>query len=88
MMQIQDFVLGKTLGEGKFGVVYQAIHKATGWLFALKKIPKDMIKSHLMIDQFVLELKLQTFLKHENILGLFHFFDDQTSIYLVLEYME
>lgn len=47
-----------------------------------------MIKSHLMIDQFILELKLQTFLNHENILSLYHHFDDKTHIYLVLEYME
>lgn len=87
-MEIGDFILGKTLGEGKFGVVYQAFHKPTGWLYALKKIPKEMIRSHLMIDQFILELKLQTFLNHENILTLFHHFDDHTSIYLVLEYME
>ena len=47
-----------------------------------------MIKSHLMVDQFILELKLQAFLNHENILTLFHHFDDTNSIYLVLEYME
>lgn len=47
-----------------------------------------MIKSHLMVDQFCLEVKLQMFLNHENILTLFHFFDDKTHIYLVLEYME
>lgn len=33
-----------------------------------------MIKSHLMIDQFILELKLQTYLYHENILTLYTFF--------------
>lgn len=31
---------------------------------------------------------MQTYLNHENILTLFNFFDDKTSIYLVLEYME
>jgi len=41
-----------------------------------------------MVDQFCLELKLQTFLNHENILTLFTFFDDKTHIYLVLEYMD
>lgn len=87
-MEINDFVIGKTLGEGKFGVVYQAVHKHSKMLVALKKVPKDMIKSHLMIDQFILELKLQTFLNHENILSLYHHFDDRTHIYLVLEYME
>ena len=87
-MDINDFILGKNLGEGKFGVVFQAVHKQTGWLVALKKVPKDMIKSHSMIDQFILELKLQTYLNHENLLTLYHHFDDKTHIYLVLEYME
>lgn len=29
-------------------------HKKTGFIFALKKIPKDMIRSHFMIDQLTL----------------------------------
>ena len=87
-MKLSDFNLGKSLGEGKFGVVYQATHKANGLLYAIKKVPKDMIKSHLMVDQFILELKLQTFLNHQNILSLYAHFDDETHIYLILEYME
>jgi serine/threonine protein kinase len=51
---IRDFKLGKTLGEGKFGVVYQALHKQTNSLYALKKVPKAVIKNHYMIDQFIL----------------------------------
>ena len=66
----------------------QAIHKKTNSIFAIKKVPKDMIKSHLMIDQFILELKLQTYLNHQNVLSLYYHFDDSINIYLVLEYME
>jgi len=47
-------MLGKNLGEGKFGTVYQAFHKLNGCIFAIKKVPKDKIKNHLMIDQFIL----------------------------------
>jgi len=47
-----------------------------------------MIKSHLMVDQFCLEIKIQMFLNHENILTLFNYFEDRTSLYLVLEYMD
>lgn len=86
--EVNNFILGKSLGEGKFGIVYQAVHKPTGWLYAVKKVPKQMIKSHMMVDQFILELKLQTFLNHENILTLFTSFDDKDSLYLVLQYME
>jgi len=31
-----------------------AKHKKTGSLFALKKIPKAMIRSHMMVDQLTL----------------------------------
>lgn len=41
-----------------------------------------------MLNQFILELKLQTFLHHQNILTLYGYFDDAHSIYLILEYME
>lgn len=76
--------MGKVLGEGKFGTCYQAFHKSTGWIYAIKKIPKEIIKSHFMIDQFALELKIQTFLSHENILKIYTQFDDRNYFYLVL----
>lgn len=41
-----------------------------------------------MVDQFTLELKLQTFLAHKNILKIYKYFDDSQNIYLVLQYME
>jgi serine/threonine protein kinase len=47
-----------------------------------------MIKSHLMIDQLALEIRLQSCLNHKNILGIYGFFDDATHLYIVLEYME
>jgi serine/threonine protein kinase len=35
-----------------------------------------------------MEIKMQMLFKHKNILRLYGFFDDETYIYLVLEYME
>ena len=51
---IDEFEEGKKLGEGKFGIVTLARHKPTASLVALKKIPKAMIKSHMMVDQTIL----------------------------------
>lgn len=87
-LTIRDFKLGKTLGEGKFGIVYQAMDKNSKNLYALKKVPKAMIKSHWMVDQFLLEVKIQSFLNHKNILGMFTCFDDSEHVYILLEYME
>jgi serine/threonine protein kinase len=41
-----------------------------------------------MVNQFILELKLQTSFIHENLLTLYTQFDDKDHLYLVLEYME
>lgn len=87
-MTISDFKIGKSKGEGKFGQVFAARHKQSGTLYALKMIPKEKIKESYMIDQLVLEIKLQMFLNHPNILKLYTFFSDYENVYLVLEYME
>lgn len=73
---IDDFMMGKFLGEGRFGTVHQVIHKQTGSLFALKKISKETVKKMNMVNQLVLELKLQTYLQHQNLVKLYHHFDD------------
>jgi serine/threonine protein kinase len=46
--------MGKKLGEGKFGCVNMVRHKKSLGFFALKKIPKNLIKSHMMVDQLAL----------------------------------
>ena len=53
-MKIKDFLVIKTLGEGKFGIVYQVFHQPTRSVFALKKVPKDVIISNNMLNQFIL----------------------------------
>jgi serine/threonine protein kinase len=42
----------------------------------------------MMQDQFMMEIKMQLFFNHNNILKLYSVFDDIQYIYLVLEYME
>ena len=81
-------MVGKKLGEGKFGCVYLANHRLLGGVYALKKIPKNLIKSHLMTDQLALEIRLQSCLHHHNILGMYGFFEDSLHLYIVLEYMD
>jgi serine/threonine protein kinase len=41
-----------------------------------------------MIDQFLLEVKIQQFCNHPNILSLHGVFDDTDNVYILLEYME
>jgi len=82
---VDDFVIGKQLGCGKFGNVFVVKHKLTGFVCALKIIPKEMVKEENIINQLIRELKIQSCLDHPNIIKLFGFFDDEKNVYLLLE---
>lgn len=87
-LRIEDFLLIRKIGEGRFGQVYFARHKQTRTIYALKKMNKKMVKSLKMEHQLVLEIKLQLYFSHPYITKLYTFFDDAEFIYLVMEYME
>ena len=85
---VEEFSIGKKLGEGKFGTVHLALHRKTGSLYALKKIGKASIKSHMMVNQLAVEVRVHSCLSHRNILGMVGFFEDRLNFYMLLEYME
>lgn len=82
-MVISDFELGRKLGAGKFGEVFIARHRDTGFMCAIKKIDKTNVDSKLVV-QLVREIKIQSFLNHPNIVKMYTFFSDKTYIYLAL----
>jgi len=53
-MTLDDFIVGKSLGQGRFGTAHIAFHKHTGAIFAIKKVKKEVIKANKLIDQFIL----------------------------------
>jgi serine/threonine protein kinase len=75
-MTLDDFIIGKSLGQGRFGTAHIAFHKHTGAIFAIKKVKKEVIKANKLIDQFILEVKLQSFLVHPFILKIYGIFHD------------
>jgi aurora kinase len=40
-----------------------------------------------MIEQLALEIRIQSCIRHANLLEIYGFFDDKTHLYIVLEYM-
>ena len=40
------------------------------------------------MDQFVMELKINMYASHPNIVRMYGFFCDQTHFYILMEYME
>lgn len=84
-IDINRFKIGKKLGRGRFGNVFMVEDLVTGFLLAIKIVNKAQLKQAKMEDQLLMEIKLQTFMDHPNILKLYSFFHDESNIYLLLE---
>lgn len=83
---LKDFDIGRPLGKGKFGNVYLAREKQTGFIIALKVLFKSQLQKCQVEYQLRREIEIQSHLRHPNILRLYGYFHDETRIYLILEY--
>ncbi|XP_042449387.1 serine/threonine-protein kinase Aurora-3-like [Zingiber officinale] len=83
---IADFEIGKFIGEGKFGKVYLAREKQSGYVVALKVIFKAKLEKYRSHSHLRREIEIQHNLNHSNVLRLFAWFHDETRVFLVLEY--
>jgi serine/threonine protein kinase len=84
-LTIEDFDLGRKLGKGRFGNVYLAQEKATGFVLAVKVINRRQLRESEMEEQLLEEIKIQTFSNHPNILRMYGCLKDSKNIYLLLE---
>lgn len=84
--KLSDFVLGKQLGKGKFGVVYVAFEKKSKKTVALKILDKRRMKLDKCASLVKREIKIQSQLVHPNVLKLYGYFTDPSKVYLILEY--
>lgn len=62
---LDNFELGKRLGRGKFGRVYMAREKKTGYIVALKTLMKREIAQNHVERQVLREIEIQTHIKLE-----------------------
>ena len=82
---LQDIDVGKRLGAGKFGSVYVARERRTGFIFALKVLEKAQLIKHRVEHQLRREIEIQSNCRHVNILRLYSYFHDEKRVYLMLE---
>ncbi len=83
---LKDFDVGKALGKGKFGRVYLAREKRSGYIVALKILFKSELQQHKVEKQLRREIEIQSHLRHRNILRLYGYFHDSKRVYLILEF--
>jgi Protein kinase domain len=84
--KLDDFEIGKPLGQGKFGRVYLAREKKTKCIVALKVLQKSQLLRANFEHQLRREIEIQSHLRHRNVLRMYGFFYDATKIYLILEF--
>lgn len=85
--ELKDFQLGKLLGKGAFGSVYQALNWGTGETVAIKQIKlADLPKSELRV--IMLEIDLLKNLDHANIVKYHGFVKTAETLNIILEYCE
>lgn len=82
---LADIDVGKRLGSGKFGAVYVARERRTGFIFALKVLDKNQLIKHRVEHQLRREIEIQSHCRHVNILRLYSYFHDEKRVYLMLE---
>lgn len=68
---VDDFVLGKPLGKGKFGNVYMAREKQSKKTIAMKVLFKTPMRSANCVHSLRREVEIHCRLKHDNIVQLF-----------------
>ncbi|XP_026808093.1 serine/threonine-protein kinase Aurora-2-like [Rhopalosiphum maidis] len=83
---LDNFDIGKALGKGKFGNVYLAREKSSGFIVALKVLFKTQILKANVEHQLKREIEIQTHLRHPNIVRMFGYFHDDARVYMILEY--
>jgi aurora kinase len=81
------FEIGRALGKGKFGRVYLARERNSGFICALKVMYKSELQNGNGVEKQVRrEVEIQSNLRHPNILKLFGHFHDSKRIFLILEF--
>jgi len=78
--------LGRSIGRGGMGNVYEAVDTALGRTVAVKMLRADAFTANAM-DRFELEARAQATLNHPNIVPLHEFGHHQGLPFLVMEYV-
>ncbi|MBM4404436.1 MAG: serine/threonine protein kinase, partial [Candidatus Cloacimonetes bacterium] len=85
---ISNYEIISLLGEGGMGEVYLAKENLLDRKVAIKRLNPILTSDQAFADRFVNEAHIQAKLLHSNIVGLYNFFIDRGTYYMVLEYAE
>jgi serine/threonine protein kinase/class 3 adenylate cyclase len=85
---VERYVIGRKLGSGGMGVVYQAEDTLLPRQVALKFLPDELSRVQRHMDRFQLEAQAASSLNHPNICTIHDFGSFEDKYYIVMELLE
>lgn len=76
------------IGHGGMGTYYRACQPKLNRLAAVKILPVDPDTDAELIERFKKEAKAMARLNHPNIIGIYEFLETESTLYLVMEFVE
>ncbi len=83
-----EYKIIKELGRGGMGVVYLAEHQRLLKKYALKVLPQTFSEDPQLVERFHNEARVMAELNHPNIVKVVNMSCEETTYYLVMEYVE
>ncbi|CAG8503063.1 10124_t:CDS:10, partial [Dentiscutata erythropus] len=83
---VNDFEFGKTLGEGSYSTVVSAIDRTSRREYAIKILEKKHIIKEKKVKYVNIEKNTLNKMNHPGIVRLYYTFQDQNSLYFVLDH--
>ncbi|XWS52167.1 hypothetical protein CRYUN_Cryun11dG0043800 [Craigia yunnanensis] len=84
---IGKYQLGRTIGEGTFAKVKQAVDTTNGHHVAIKIIDKAMVMESNLKYQVQREIRTMKLLHHPNVVRIHEVIGSKTKIYIIMEYI-
>jgi len=88
VINIPNYKIKKTLGEGGMGTVYLAEHELIGRKVAIKSLHPNLTSNKQFILRFRREAKLLASLDHPNIVRLNEYIEHEGRFFLIMEYVD
>ena len=87
-LQVGQYLVGKTIGQGTFGKVKLGVHSKTGEKVAIKILEKRKIVEVADVERVSREILVlkRVGAVHDNVIRLFEVIDTPKAIYLIMEY--
>lgn len=84
-MRYSDFEIGRVIGSGTVGTVYEVTKRKTGEEFALKLLAKNVCSDKLMVSRFTREILILSKLSHPHIVAYFGQGEHENQLFYVME---